>query len=148
VNIGIIVDGMSEQGSLPRLFGQIRKSTRQTLLRPVYAPIQPTAPSGATARACSSRIIQLKARGAERIIVLMDRENNADCCGVISADLQEAIKTITGYDAIVVVKDRAFENWLVSDPNALSAQAARFTLTRAALRAITPNKADRVDAYS
>jgi len=48
----------------------------------------------------------------------------------------------------VVMKNRMFENWLVSDLVAFSNQGARFRVTGGMRSAVEPNRADGADALA
>ena len=45
----------------------------------------------------------------------------------------------------VAVKNRMYENWLVSDPQALRSMSARFRLTTGQVRSVSNDRADSVD---
>src|SRR6266508_1858740 len=147
MKIGIIVDGVSERYAIPKLYGQLIAATGNEFILPVYAPIQPMAPDGVIARACRDRIGLLKARGANLVIVLLDREARDDCCGALADGIKMAAKGMVSCNVSVVIKNRTFENWLIADLNALSIQRGRFSVTAGTRRAIVPDKADGVDGY-
>ena len=68
------MDGDSEFAALTLLMERLKPSTGATYLRIVKADIQPLAPIPVMARGCQNAITQLQARGAEAVIVLVDRE--------------------------------------------------------------------------
>jgi hypothetical protein len=146
VNIGFVVDGQSEVGGLPELFGDLKRACGHTLLKPLLAPMQPYAPPAAVARAASTRVRQLIGRGADSIVVLIDRELRAECPARLAREIGREIARIVGVEVLVVIKNRTFENWLIADLDALRAQPARFAVSQAISRSVEPNKADNVEA--
>jgi Domain of unknown function (DUF4276) len=59
----------------------------------------------------------------------------------------QALQSGTPVDVLVVLKDMAFENWLIADIDAISTMSARYSLSKAAIDAVAPDKADRVNGY-
>jgi len=145
VKIGVVVDGVSEFASLPSLYAELRKATGNQILRPVRANIQPTAPSGVIVRQCSKRIRECYERGAEAVVVLIDREDRNECPGEIASAIEARLGQAR-LNAHVVIKDRTYENWLLADIDALKCLSGRFVLSKATVQAVQPNKADHVDA--
>jgi hypothetical protein len=147
VKIGVVVDGVSEYASLPSLYAELRKTTGNQILRPVKADIHPTATVGVIVRQCSKRIQECYERGADRVVVLIDREDQTECPGEIASAIETQLAQ-GNLDAHVVIKDRTYENWLLGDIDALKALPGRFSLSKATVKAVQPNKADNVDALS
>lgn len=146
MRIGFLVDGQAEFRSLPRVFSRI--TTPHTLLAPLYADIQPFAPAGQVIGAVRSKIPLLLSRRVDRAVVLIDRETRADCPSDLARLIEQGLAPLcarNGMGVVVVVKDTAFENWLISDPNAINQLAARFALT-AAQREHIETRCDRIDA--
>jgi len=142
VIVGIIVDGRAEADALQAL---LRKAVGpRRCLRPRYADMQPTASPEQIAKRATDRVRMLRRHGADRIILLIDREDREDCCPALAAEIERALAGVGAQDVHVVVKDRAFENWLVADPEALAALAGRFRITKAFRSAVAPDKADAV----
>jgi len=137
--IGIIVEGQEESQSLAHITDKILIES-VTILKPLYASIQPKAAPGQIAR---SLVSGLKIRGtADLILVLIDLEDLDNCPGERAKVLEEAVGRM-GYDNVrVVIKNRKFENWLIADCNALQ-QLANFSLTQAFIRKVK-GKADNV----
>lgn len=146
MRIGFVVDGKSEYRSLAKLFPQLSCLTGNTFLRVVRADIQPTAPFGAMARACKPRLVELEGRRADRIIILVDREQRVECPGEFAVALGRSAQTMVDTKVGVVVKNRCFENWLIADLDALGCQPGRFRVSASMKRRVTPNKADLIDA--
>jgi len=147
VKIGVIVDGKAEPEALLRLRGKLHGSG--PFLKPLYVDLQPMAPPSLVAKRAQRNINTLRARGAQRIVLLIDREERQDCAPELAARIAEALGRRGECGITVVVKDRAFENWLVADPGCLAALRARFRPTKAFMRRVSPNKADNVrDAES
>jgi hypothetical protein len=144
MRIGLVVDGQSEVAALPKMFRRLEQETGHQFLRPLLAPIQPLAPPAAIARTCSNRITQLTVRGAERILVLLDRETREECPGVFASQIEGAL-ALGSIETYVVVKNRTFENWLISDLGALLQQPARFSVTNAMRQRVAPDRADHVE---
>ncbi len=150
MKIGIVVDGQSEFRSLPQLLDRIEGP--HTMLKPLYADIQPFAPVQQIVRAVKTRVPILKAKRADMALILLDRESRGVCPGSWAAEIQAAVSrkcTAVGIDSFaVVVKNSCYENWLVSDPLAFERMPKRFNLSFADTNKIQPNKADRVNAQA
>ncbi|MFL6215464.1 MAG: DUF4276 family protein [Blastocatellia bacterium] len=148
MRIGPIVDGQAELYSLPKLLPRI--ATPHTILQPLYADIQPTAPIPQIIRAVKSRLNIHVARRADIALILIDLEDLGTCAGAWAQELEHGLREgCSGYginDFKVVIKHRMFENWLISDITAIRSLRRRFVLTEADVRQIEPNKADRVNA--
>lgn len=118
MRVGIIADGQAESQALGFLVERMR--TQGCLpLKPLYADMQPYAPPAQIVRASESRIKVLAQRDAERFLVLLDREQNESCPGEFAHRLQATFQKSGYLNVSVVIKNRAFENWLVGDPAAL-----------------------------
>jgi hypothetical protein len=146
LKIGIVVDGDAEYASLTPVVERIRLASGDTYLRILKADIQPLAPIPVMARGCLKALQQLRGRGAESLIVVLDRETTGRCAIDTSRELSAALRQLTGFDVDVVVKDAMFENWLLSDLAALRAHRKRFKVSKATQNAVEPNKADGCDA--
>lgn len=148
MRIGLLVDGDAERAALPELLGQLKESTGHSFLNPVRPAVHPKASPARIARACQSEIDILVGKGVDRIVVLLDREDRADCPTQIAQQVEQAIRAHAGGEApvVVVVKDRCFENWLVADPDAIAASPARFSLPASVRAALHADQADHLDA--
>ncbi len=143
MKIGIIVDGDAESQALFNLTQNISISGVQ-ILRPIYTDIQPKASAEQIAKKALDRINFLLSKGADRIIVLIDREDAQDCPTDLKNGLECGFVKIGCGEISVVIKNRKFENWLVSDLDALRQMPRRFSLSKAFQNAINPNKADQI----
>lgn len=147
MRIGIVVDGRAEFRSLGHVLVRVR--TGHTILDPLYADIQPSAPPGRNAGAVESRLRLLGARRVDLAVVLVDREDQTECPQAIAEGLLAALHPFCARHAIpnsaVVVKDSKYENWLVADIETLQGMPKRFRITRAHARSVAPNRADAAD---
>ena len=143
MKIGIVVDGDAESQALRLLTKRIDIEDVQ-LLAPAYANMQPKSAPGQIAQSAKSRIDILLARKANKIVVLVDREDRDECPPAFARQIKQAFAQL-GYDDItVVVKNRTFENWLIADIDALKELSGLFSVTRSFERTVSPNKADNV----
>jgi len=148
MRIGIIADGQAEAQALEHLVCRMARSGR-IVLKPVYADMQPYAPFPQIVRAAESRIGLLSQRGAQRYIILLDREQNEDCPGKYAARIQSEFNRMGHGNVDVVLKNRAFENWLVADLRSIArAQPKRIKLTDRIVQRIEQSGADNVNALA
>jgi hypothetical protein len=147
MKIGLVVDGVSEYSALPYVLNRLAPLTGHQYLRVIKADIQPLAPLPSIARVCKPAVAQLAARGADRILVLLDREQQEACAPTLASDLGLVLST-SGCPATVIYKDRTFENWLLGDVNAIRAHPARFNIAPGQIRQIQPDRVDRVDGLA
>jgi hypothetical protein len=150
MKVGFIVDGDAEFASLPHVLRRI-DSKHEVLPRVLKAPVHPLGGPGKIARAVMPAVHLFVTKGVRHVVIILDREHQTECCGAIAAEITQAVSTRCkneglGVEVSVVLKDRAYENWLVSDPEALRASAARFRVTAALTKKVQPNKADTVEA--
>ena len=123
MKIGVVVEGESEFVSLPAVLDKVASRTQHQILRPLRGAIPPLAPTGTIARACKPLIDQLLGRGAGRVLVVLDLEDRTDCAGDHAADLEAALGRLCGdCEILVVLKHRAYENWVIADLTALRQQ--------------------------
>jgi hypothetical protein len=148
MRFGPIVDGQAEFFSLPELFPRI--GSGHTILKPLRADIQPYSPVPRIVQAVKSRLHIHAGKDADVALILIDRESRAECAGAWARELESALYSGCegcGIDKFaVVIKNRTFENWLISDPQAIGGIAGRFKLTTGQINTIAPNKADHIDA--
>jgi len=147
VIVGIIVDGQGEVQALPLLL--VRIGSPHTILQPVLSDVQPLAPLAQIALRVAKRVRLLHAKGAERIVLLLDRESRNGCPGALASALSVLIADRAGLPAdviLVVIKDRTFENWLIADPDALRSCSGLFEPSHRFERHIAPDRADHVEA--
>lgn len=149
MRISIITEGKSEFASLPKIYDQLRRRTGNIILAPLLVSVAPDASPAVVARECKSRIaIALGSQRPDLIIILLDREQQAEPPGTIASVIENAVLRACGEDprVRVVLKDRTFENWLVADLDGLESMPARFDVSVNMRRAVEPNRADSCDA--
>lgn len=141
--IGIVVDGAAESQALKLLTQRINIKDTQ-LLKPRYTDIQPKATPRQIARKAMNTISILLAEGAVKVVVLMDREDNAKCATELAKEIEEAFTALGGTNISVVIKNRKFENWLIADIDALRKLPNKFAITEGFRKRVAPDKADNV----
>lgn len=151
MKVGFIVDGDAEFASLPHLLRRI-DSKHEILPGVLKAAVHPLGGPGKIARAVMPRVRILVAnRGVRQVVIILDREQQTGCCGVVAKEIAQAVSRMCESEGLrvevsVVLKDRTYENWLLSDPDALRASTGRFRVSAAFAKKVQPNKADTVDA--
>ena len=147
MRIGLVVDGDAEFRSLANLLRRI--ASGHQILNPVRADIQPFSPPALIARAAAPRVRILRNRGADRVVVLFDRETRPECCGAFAAEVQQrlAANTTLGPAASlsVVLKNTRYENWLIGDPAAFQSLSGLFPAQDHVAIPSTPFSADSTD---
>jgi len=130
MRIGVIVDGMGEVNSLPKLFENHLNARPNTILNPIYADMQPWADPPQIARVVAEKAPVLLSRRVNLIVILIDHEQRRECTPRWAVMLSTAIRSACAHlDTClyeVVVKDSCYENWLISDPAAFRAINRRF----------------------
>ena len=144
----MIVEGRAEFAALPEIYPALSSEIDCVLLGPAFAPAHPTAPPNVIARACRGAIKVLEQKRADHIVVLLDLEDCPSCAGERAQLIERELSQLTGLRVSVVLKHRAFENWLIADVEAVRAISGRFVISKAAERKVSPNKADHVDGYA
>ena len=143
MKVGIVVDGDAESQALRLLAERIDIEDAQ-LLTPAYANMQPKSAPGQIAQSAKSRVDILLNRNADKIVVLIDREDRDECPPKFAKLIEQVFRKL-GYDEVtVVVKNRTFENWLIADIKALKSLRGRFRVTKSFEKKVSPNKADNV----
>ena len=144
MKVGIVVEGNAESQALKVLTRRIKIDGVQ-FLAPAYADMQPKSAPGQIAGKAIKKVKIQRDRGADLIIVLIDREENSQKCPPEFANQIKHAFTKLGYNDIrVVIKNRTFENWLIADVEALKQMPGRFKVTKTFERTVSPNKADNV----
>lgn len=148
IKIAIITEGESEYGALPTLYQQLRDATGASFLNPIRLKVQPDGPPAKIARECKTQFKVLAEKNVTLVVVVLDREERSESSGELASQIEAAIRDACSFsfDIAVVMKDRAFENWVIADLDALRAQPGRFNVTAALERAVSPDKADRIAA--
>lgn len=150
MKIGILVDGQAEYRSLPALLKKIE--TPNQLLDPFYVDIQPYASSPQIVTVVQTKLVLLRAKQAQMVIILIDREKRSDCSGAWAEEITQAMNI--KYDQMgvgriqVVIKNSCYENWLLSDPSIFEKMPKRFVVKAKQLSSIRPNQADLIDAQA
>ena len=146
MRVALVVDGEAEYRSMGLVCEKLREECGQTFLRPVKAVVDPVSPAAAIARMLKDRILDMEARRADLIVVLIDRETRDECPGDVASAIRGEIQRYATSQICVVLKDRMYENWLVADVSSLARMRARFNITRGRRVQIEPNRADGIDA--
>lgn len=148
MKIAILTEGESEYASLPLLYSQLKERTGASILNPIRIAVQPDGPPEKIALQCEKAFKICAARGVALAVVVLDREQKSQAPGTIATLILDAInrRVTPSFGVRVVLKDRAFENWVIADPEALRSQPARYTVTPSLERAVAPDRADRSDA--
>ena len=147
MRVGLIVDGEAEFASIRRPLDRAQIAGL-TIVGPALTKITPLAPAPAFAAECKKQIRVIESRQADRIVVVLDREQRQTCCGAIAEEYLGHLQKCTSTEIMVVIKNSMYENWLVADLDALGGLRARFDTTNALRRRIAPNKADSIDALA
>jgi len=143
VKIGILVEGDAELEALKLLTERIKVKGVQ-LLSPIQANMQPKSTPGRIARVAAAKLGVLKTKKAERVIILIDREDRQECPGDWAAEIEAAFNRLGHQHVKVVIKNRKFENWLIADVNVFKKLSARYKVTEKFEKSVVPNKADSV----
>jgi hypothetical protein len=146
MKIAILTEGLSEFKSLPLLYPQLhqRMPARSKIVQTLKVSAQPDATFPQIVASCRPSLV-IASRLSDMIIVLLDREQQQSCPGELSSLLEKEFTKATSTPVRVALKDRMFENWLISDIEALRSQPKRFAVDSAAERRISPDKADSVN---
>lgn len=146
--VAVITEGVGEFKALPELYSQLTARTGATMLAPFKLNAPPDAPPDVVARECKTLVKLAQARSADLILLILDREQQTAKPRDLASRLETAVGQRCGASSPVrvVFKDRAFENWLIADIAALTAQPARFNVSAGMRKAIEPEKADSVAA--
>lgn len=146
MRIGFLVDGEAEFRSLSLLYPRVRTSA--VLLAPLVSGLQPLAPVGQLVGSINRRIPILRQRNVDVGIVLLDRETRPECAGCFAQHLEARFADLVNPRIKVVIKDRCFENWLISDMLAITELPRRFAVESGQRQVVEPDRADRVDALA
>lgn len=148
MKIGLLVDGRAEYYALPHLLPRL--GSPHQLLAPLVCDIQPFASPGLMAHVASKQFPILLSKGADSIVVLIDKETRPDCTGELVQAIEREMRGRLDSEEVrlsVVLKVSKFENWIASDPEALRALSGMFENVERIERQVAPNRADAVDAY-
>ncbi|MEV8179010.1 DUF4276 family protein [Cellulosimicrobium funkei] len=144
----VATEGASEFVSLPEILKGVRIEGLRPVVQVIRVPCQPDGAARLIARAAEPSLKIAIAKRCDAYVLVLDREQRTERAGAIAATIKSEVERLGRwpFDVFVVMKDRAFENWLVADLNALRSQRARFTVTSAMARRVEPDKADRAPA--
>jgi Domain of unknown function (DUF4276) len=148
MKIGLIVDGRSEYESMPLLVQKLSAPPEIEFVRPVLADLQPGADVALNGRLIVEKSRDLaRSRAINLAVVLMDREQDDRCPGEIASSLEDWISARSPITTRIVIKDRAFENWLIADVQAFEVIPGRFAFTNSSVRRVKASGADGIDAH-
>jgi len=142
LKIAVLSDGSAEALAITHLLRKIAIPDAQ-LLDAKYSNMQPKDTAAQIARQALVTINILRARGVDRFVVILDREDRGECPGAWSASVEQALNALGVMNVSVAIKNRKFENWLIADPAAISGING-FSVSRARRQLVEPNKADHV----
>lgn len=147
MKIGLIVDGLGEIVALPLLYQRIRSP--HVLLKPVYErKLQPLAIAEQIAPIVARRCRLLSAERVDLVVVLLDREDRAECPGAFASQLRSLIVRQfdrSQVDVAVVLKNRRLENWLVADIACLGGAPRLFSDRGRVEQAVPAGNADGIE---
>jgi len=143
MKIGVIVEGMGEVLAFQKLIPKI-KTPHVLLHTPLRADMQPRATELVIARQAEAAVARFVSQQVDLILILIDSEGST-CPLSFPIALKKAFVALYGKPNFeVVLKDRAIENWLIADIDALKKSPGRFKVTSAFANQVSPNKADAV----
>ena len=141
MKIGIIVEGKSEYNDLYQIINKTTFGSNQ-ILAPLFAPMQPKASPMQIARSAKPVVGILASKGVQKIVVLIDKENQDFCICAHARALEAAFTAFCGHIPIeVVIKNKQFENWLIADINNLKTMND-FKVSQAFTNKVSLDKAD------
>lgn len=148
MKIGVLVEGQAEFRGLPFLLPRL--GSPHQVLSPLVCNIHPFASPAQMALAASKRFPILLAKGAESIVILFDKETRQDCTvELVQAVERETRMRLQEFSSTVglqvVLKVSMFENWLVSDPQAVGGVTGLFENVERIEKQVK-GRADAVDA--
>jgi hypothetical protein len=149
MKIGVLVDGDAEFHGLPHVLPRL--GSPHQILKPLRCGMQPMAPPGQIALVASKKFPILLDKGAEFIVILIDKETRLDCTGeLVQAVEREARARLRNLsptvDLQVVFKVSMFENWLIADPKAVAGLPGLFEHVERIEKQVSSGRADSVGA--
>ncbi len=151
MRIGIIVEGRAEYESFPFVISRC-KYTKNTILNPLFCNVDPQASLPLIAeKIASKRFNILKAKGVNRIVVLLDKEEyDRPICKTVSKLETELRKRQKKYglkaEIYVVLKVNCLENWLLSDFSCIKSYPKRFLDYKNILKDVRNKPSDNLNA--
>ncbi len=148
MRIAVLTEGRGEFKAFPGVLEKLAARSGHVFLR-FQVNVHPLDAPMAVAKACLPVLGAVMEKKAELAVLVLDRENAPSCCGDRAKELQAALSVAWngGLDTRVVLKDSAFENWLVADLAALRSQPGRYTVSESMRKKIEPDKADSCDGH-
>lgn len=147
MKIGIIADGQAEIVALRELFARITVDG-VTLCNPLYADMQPLSSPAQVFKAAEGKLAICSQRGCNRTIVLLDHEDRTDCPGIRATEIT-SIFSKNGHSSVsVVIKQRAFENWLIGDLDSVRKCGKRFNIRDGLIERVKKSGADSLSAIA
>lgn len=145
MKIGLICDGVAEYETLPGLLS--RCGTPHQIVVTLKGDIQPLAPAPQVAKAIVRVLPIHLEKKVDHVVVILDLESPAACAVERATEIAVALRGRNlPLACSVVVKNRAFENWLIADPAAIDRIPKRFRLEASERRRIMQGQADNLDA--
>lgn len=146
MKIGFLTEGRGEVPALPKLFAELKSmaSIPVQYLHPVFVDVSPDAPAKLIARGVKPRLDALVGRGANKLVLVLDRESVKISAAKRAAEISTALTQHCTHNVCVIIKDRCIENWLIADPQAYRKQRALFP--NAARIRYPSGRADNQDA--
>ena len=117
MKIGIITEGQSEQRALSEI---VKKIGIKDVLTPVFAPIDPKTGPNRMVKVAESRLNYFYNRNVSKVIIVIDLENIQQCLIERAKSIEEAFHRKGHPKVCVVIKNKQFENWLISDHKGIS----------------------------
>ena len=132
------------------MFRQIAEAGGHQVSKMLKVNLQPDGPVLAIVRCCKPTLTIASAKRASMYVLVVDREQLGVAAGNRARAIAAALRASGAwpFDITVVVKDRALENWLVADLEALRRQPRRFSVSASMVRRVEPDHADSVDALA
>ncbi|GBE29790.1 hypothetical protein BMS3Bbin04_00813 [bacterium BMS3Bbin04] len=143
MKIGLLVDGEAEFRALPKLIERIIIPNQ--VVKTLRADLQPLSPDVRIIKEVEKKIPIFTGKNVDIVIVLLDRENRTESPSKWVEEINKvAVKSrrCSGVQTVFVIKDRTFENWLLSDISTVASIKGRYTVSKALRSKIEPNKAD------
>jgi Domain of unknown function (DUF4276) len=151
VIIGLIVDGHAELEGLPYVLSRL--GIRHQILKPLRCDLQPTSSPTRMASEASRHFTYFLRRKVDRIVLLIDKEARAECTGELAQEIEREARAKLAHlsasiDLFVVLKVTKLENWLVADPEALTALPGLIKKPERIAKQVAGGRADAVDALT
>lgn len=142
MKVGIIVDGQTEYGTIPNLLGTLGEAPQYKVL---YADIQPKSVPKKVANAAKTAMAFFTKNDFDRIVVIIDLEDLAECPVTRARNVEAAFQAVYGTPVSCVVKVRSVENWLIADPASINRELHKsYEVSTTNAQLVIPDKADNV----